>query len=110
MQAKLNLKDSSDFACLLELMMPLKDDPQYACLPELFAILGHEKLIMLSKYAGGTTVHIPTLDELNDSIEALQWYYNVYILKSKKFMHVPFKYRPTVLKIKEVYDNDVSNT
>lgn len=107
MTTPLSLKETSDFACLLELMMPLRDVPEFACLPELFAILGHEKLLMLTKYAGGTTIRIPTTEELSDSIEALQWYYNIHIAKTKKLTHVPFKYRPLIHKIEEVY-KDVS--
>ena len=105
---ELNLKESSDFACLLELMMPLKDDPQFACLPELFSILGHEKLLLLAKYAGGAQIKIPTVEELNDAIEVLQWYYNIHIAKTKKLTHAPFKYRPSILKLEEIY-RDVIN-
>ena len=110
MSDKLDLTETSDFACLLELMMPLKDVPQYACLPELFSIIGHERLLMLSKYAGGTEIKIPTIEELNDAISALQWYYDIHIAKTRKFTHAPFKYRPTILKLEEIYGNDVSHT
>ena len=103
MTTKLNLRESSDFACLLELMLPLKDDPQYACLPELFSILGHEKLLLLAKYAGGTTVKIPTVEELQTCVEALQWYYDIHIAKTKKLTHSPFKCRPIIHRLEEVY-------
>lgn len=104
---ELNLSESSDFACLLELMYVLKDEPRYACLPELFSILGHEKLLLLAKYAGGSEIKIPTIEELNDSIEALQWYYDINIAKKKKLVHSPFRLRPMILKIEERF-NDIS--
>lgn len=106
----LNIIESSDFACLLELMMPLKDVPEYACLPELFSILGYEKLLLLAKYAGGTEIRIPTLNELSDVLEALQWYYDIFIVKKKKLTHSPFKYRPLILKLEEYYHNALSDT
>ena len=105
MSQKLSLKDTSDFACLLELMMVLKDDPSYACLPELFSIIGHEKLLLLAKYAGGTVIRIPTVEELTDMIESFQWYYDVYIKKTKKLTHVPFKYRNFVLELQRIYSD-----
>lgn len=108
--AELSLKETSDFACLLELMMPMKDDPQFACLPELFAILGYEKLLLLSRYAGGTQVKIPTVEELNDAIESLQWFYDIHIAKIKKLTHAPFKYRPTILRLEEVYKDVISDS
>ncbi len=110
MTTKLDLKETSDFACLLELMMPLKDDPEYACLPELFSILGHDKLLLLAKYAGGTLVKIPTVEELTDLIEMMQWYYNIYISRTKKLTHAPFRYRPTILKLAEIYKDVIDNS
>ena len=109
MTTNLDLKESSDFACLLELMMPLQNVPEYSCLPELFSIIGHEKLLLLSKYAGGTVVKIPTVEELSDMIEALQWYYNIYISKTKKLTHSPFKYRPMIHKLEEIYKDVIAD-
>ncbi len=56
------------------------------------------------KYAGGETIRIPTLDELNDSIEALDWYYKVYVVKNRYKKSIPQKYRILVDKIKEVFN------
>ena len=100
----LNITESSDFHCLLELMMPLYQVEEYSWLPELFSIIGHEKLLLLMKYAGGETIKIPTLDELNQSLEALDWYYRVYITRKKRRKSIPEQYLPLVDKIKEVFD------
>lgn len=101
---ELNITETSDFHCLLELMLPLYSIDEYAWLPELFSIIGHEKLILLAKYAGGATIKIPTVSEISAAIEALDWYYRVYIAKSKYRKSIPPECIPLVDKIKEVFD------
>lgn len=101
----LPITEELDFAYLLELMMPLHDVPQYSWLPELFSIIGHEKLILLCKYAGGESIKIPTIKELSESIEALQYFYNVYIKKTDSINSVPSSMIPLVKRIKEIYDS-----
>lgn len=85
----LSITEELDFAYLLELLPVLHNVPEYSWLPELFAIVGHERLIDLCRYAGGETITIPTLDQLTSSIEALQWFYDVAIKKVKKSEDVP---------------------
>jgi len=101
---ELSATEYSDFHCLLELMLPLYQIDEYAWLPELFSIIGHDKLMTLAKYAGGATIRIPTLEELSDAIEALDWYYKVYIKKNKYRKSIPDKYVELVDKIKEVFN------
>ena len=96
---QLSLTESSDFAYLLTLLVPLYDDPAFSWLPELFAIIGHEDLIKLCKYAGGETIKIPTLTQLSTSIEALEWFYKVYISKKNYKKSIPEELRPLVDKI-----------
>lgn len=100
----LDITQTSDFFCLLELMMPLYNIEEYACLPELFSIIGHEKLLMLAKYAGGSTIKIPTVEEISDAIQALEWYYLVYVRKCKYRKSIPDEYVDKVNRIKEVMD------
>ena len=104
MEKKLDITQSSDFHCLLELMLPLYKVKEYASLPELFSILGYEKLLLLMKYAGGETIKIPTVDQLNKALEALDWYYRVYVTHRKYRKSIPPEYRELVAKIKEVFD------
>ena len=101
---KLDITQSSDFHCLLELMLPLYDVEEYAWLPELFSIIGHEKLLLLAKYAGGETIKIPTLEQLTSSLEALDWFYKVYIIKKKRRKSIPTKYLELVDKIQEAFN------
>lgn len=93
-----------DFVYLLELMPPLHDVPEFAWLPELFSIVGHESLITLCKYAGGETIKIPTIDQLSNSIEALQWFYDIHIKQVKDINELPATYKKLYEKIVEVYD------
>ena len=99
----LTRREELDFHYLLTLLPPLTGIEEYSWLPELFSIIGHEKLILLTKYAGGETIRIPTTAELADAIDALQWYYSVNIDKSKEISKIPEKVRPLYDKIEEVY-------
>ena len=105
--SQLNLTESSDFHYLLTLMSALEDEPAYSSLPELFSIIGHEKLLLLCKYAGGTEIKIPTLEELQTSLEALRWFYQVYIEKHKYRKSIPEELRPLVEKIYQHYKNEL---
>jgi len=106
-QSELTLTESSDFHYLLTLMSALTDDPAYESLPELFSILGHEKLLLLCKYAGGTEIKIPTTDELQSAIEALRWFYQVYISKHKYRKSIPTELLPLVDRIYQHYKEEL---
>ena len=73
-------------------------------MPELFSIIGHERLILLAKYAGGETVRIPTIDELAVSIDSLQWFYDVCIKHCKEERDVPQDVKPLFYTIVRIYD------
>lgn len=103
-QNPLDTKTELDFHYLLGLMPPLYNVPEFAWLPELFSIIGHERLILLCKYAGGERIKIPTLEQLSDSIEALQWFYNVHINKINSITDVPPRLHELFGKILEVYN------
>lgn len=103
-KSKLPITEELDFAYLLELMPPMHNVPEFAWLPELFSIIGHEKLITLCNYAGGETIRIPTIEELNSSIEAFQWFYDIRVKKTRELIEVPKEIKPLLLKIIEVYD------
>ena len=100
---KLNLRDEIDFANLLELMEPLHDISEYALLPELFSTVGYESLLKLCKYAGGETVKIPKLQDLVDSMYALQIFYDIEFKHKISYKDVPKSYVKLVNKIKDVY-------
>ena len=93
-----------DFHYLLTLMPALQGLPDFAWLPELFSAVGHESLIELCRYCGGEVIRIPTLDELDRSITALQWYYDVFISKKLKYSNIPEEYKEPVCTIKGIFD------
>lgn len=101
---QLSLTEDIDFHYLLGLMPPLHNVSEFAWLPELFSIIGHEKLVLLAKYAGGETIRIPTVEELLNSIDALQWFYDVQIAKKKQLSELPNDLVDLYSKITEVYN------
>ena len=103
MKDDLSIKEELDFQYLLQLLPPLENEPEFAWLPEVFSIIGARNLITLCKYAGGETIKIPTLDQLSTDIDALQWYYDVYITKKKSVADIPLNLADLVLKIQNIY-------
>ena len=103
MNNELSSTEELDFQYLLQLLPPLENTPEFANLPELFSIIGAKSLIKLCKYAGGETIRIPTLEQLCRDIEALQWYYDVYIKKSKSSSEIPLELVELESKIKQTY-------
>lgn len=103
MSDKLPTSEELDFQYLLQLLPPLENTPEFANLPELFSIIGASSLIKLCKYAGGETIRIPTLEQLCRDIEALQWYYDVYIKKTKSSAEIPLELLELVSIIKQTY-------
>jgi hypothetical protein len=105
--SKLPITEDLDFHYLLELMPPLHDEPGFELLPELFSIIGHERLLLLCRYAGGETVKIPTVEQLSSSIEALQWFYDVYIMKKFDRSEIPKDMEEQVECIYRVYSDEI---
>lgn len=101
---KLPITEELDFAYLLTLMPPLYNTPEFAWLPELFSIIGHERLIQLCKYCGGERIRIPTLEQLNDSIDALQWFYDIKISGRKSLAELPIRLSNLYNTICNVYE------
>ena len=100
----LPITEEIDLHYLLTLMPPLTSIKEYAWLPELFSIVGHESLLKLSRYAGGETIRIPTLSELELAIDSLQTFYDIYIAKRREVGSIHPSQLQMVSKIKEVYD------
>ena len=99
----LPVKDELDFQYLLQLLPPLENESEFAWLPELFSIIGARNLITLCKYAGGETIKLPTMEQLAQAIEALQWYYDVFISKRRELGEIPSNLCALVMKIRDTY-------
>lgn len=102
--SKLPLTEEIDFHYLLSLMMPLEDNEQFAWLPELFSIIDIDALLLLCKYAGGETIKVPTLDQMDKCVTSLQWFYDVDIKHSKSITDMPDEFVSNYCIIKKVYD------
>ena len=86
---QLPITEDLDFHYLLTLMPALQGVPEFEWLPELYSIVGYKSVINLCRYCGGETITIPTLDQLSQSITALQWYYDVFISGKMKITDIP---------------------
>lgn len=100
----LPITEEIDFHYLLTLMPPLHDVPEFAWLPELFSIIGHEKLIQLCKYCGGEQIKLPDIQTLSNSIEALQYFYDVYLIHRKSVSDIPDDIMNLVQKIRVIFN------
>lgn len=107
MGKELSISEELDFQYLLQLLPPLEDTNEFSWLPELFSIVGARNLITLCKYAGGETITIPTLEQLSSDIDALQWYYDVYITHKKSVGEIPVEIRNLVTKIVSIYNQQL---
>lgn len=100
----LPITEEIDFHYLLTLMPPLHDVPEFAWLPELFSTIGHEKLITLCKYCGGEQIKLPDVETLSNSIEALQYFYDVYLIHRKSVSDIPDDIMNLVQKIRVIFN------
>lgn len=104
-KGNLPITEELDFQYLLGLMPPLHEIPEFSWLPELFSIIGYEKLLLLCKYAGGETIKIPKVEQLQESIDALQWFYDTMISKKRDVKEIPANLSKLVEKICYVYNS-----
>ena len=108
------LKTTDVYSLLMFVLYKLIDVPEYSSLSELVYILDKKNLLKLCEYFGGTTIKIPTMQELNQLTYALLLYqyvdidhmeYNAAIAlighESKDLRQVKIAYN----KLKEVLQN-----
>ena len=72
-----NLKQKDVFNIMLFVLYKLKDIPDYKVLSELSYLVDKEALLNICQYYGGMTIRIPTIDELNNVLNALTLYLKV---------------------------------
>lgn len=73
------LKDIDIYSLMLFALYKTKDIPEYASLSELVYILDKDSLLKLCEYFGGTTLKIPTIEQLESLVYALILYQYVNI-------------------------------
>ena len=69
-----NLKMDDTFSLILFVLYKLRDVKEYSAISELAYILDKESLLSLCEYFGGTTIKIPTVEELESIIDSLLMY------------------------------------
>ena len=106
----LPITEDLDFHYLLTLMPALRGISGFEWLPELYSIVGYETVIKLCEYCGGETIQIPTIDQLSESITALQWYYDVFISGKLKVTDIPDECKELVYRIRSVFNARKSET
>lgn len=72
---ELNKLSTNDiYSLILFVILQLKKIPEYAVLSELIYSVDHNSLLNMCKQFGGTTIKVPTLDELETIVDALLLY------------------------------------
>lgn len=68
------LKTNDIYSLILFVLYKLKDIKEYSTLSELSFVLDEENFLKLCEYFGGITITIPTINELEDIVDALILY------------------------------------
>ena len=77
----LSIKNLDIYSLLLFSLFKLREIPEYLNLSELVYILDKKSLLKLCEYFGGTTLKIPTIEELESIVYSLILYQYVDIEK-----------------------------
>lgn len=72
-----NLKVNDVYTLMLFVLYKLQNEPDYRTLSELVYLTDKETLLTLCEYYGGMTIKIPTIEELNNVLNALTLYLKV---------------------------------
>ena len=75
------LSTSDIYSLMLFALYKLKDTKEYSALSQLAYILDKEDLLKLCQFFGGLTITIPTIEELNEVLNALLLFQKVDIEK-----------------------------
>ena len=100
------LKKPDVYSLVLFTLYQMKDIPEYATLSELAYILDKQNLLYLLEYFGGTTIKIPTKEELQTLINTLLVYQYVNVEKlpyTKAISMLNNPSRQEQRKVKEAY-------
>ena len=89
------LKEIDVWSLMLFVLFKVKDVPEFSSLSELAYILDKKNLVKFLEYFGGSTIKVPTIDELESMIYGLLLYQYVDIEK------MPLDDAITVLRVDE---------
>ena len=80
------LKAPDLWSLMLFVLYKVRDIPEYSSLSELAYVLDEKNMLRLCEYFGGTTITIPTIDEMEKMIYGLLLYY--YVEHQNLIIHV----------------------
>ena len=72
-----NLTEKDVYSLVLFAMYKMNESSEYSALSQLAYILDKENLLKLCEYFGGLTIRVPTINELETFVYALQIYQSV---------------------------------
>ena len=70
----LTLKDTDIYSLSMFALYKLTDVPEYSSISEMAYILDKENMLRFCEYFGGTTIKVPTVDELQSMMSLLLLY------------------------------------
>lgn len=98
---KLNQLDI--WSLMLFVLYNLQKTPEYSALSELAYILDEKNLLKLCEYFGGQTIHIPTVDQLEETVYGMLLYQYVDIEK------IPFEEAVLLLRVDKLKEKAIKN-
>lgn len=72
-------KDKDIYSLCLFVLYKLTDVPEYSTISELSYVLDRENMLKFCQYFGGTTIRVPTLSELESTIQLILLYQHINI-------------------------------
>ena len=102
----LKLKQTDIYSLMLFALFKIKDIPEYSSLSELVYILDKESLLKLCEYFGGTTIKIPTIDELETVLYALilYQYVNIEKIEFNQALEMTTEKTSEIRKVRDTYN------
>ena len=102
----LKLKQTDIYSLMLFALFKIKDIPEYSSLSELVYILDKESLLKLCEYFGGTTIKIPTIDELETVLYALilYQYVNIEKIEFNQALEIITEKTSEIRKVRDTYN------
>lgn len=76
-----NLTEIDTYSLILFALYRLTNQPEYSSISELVYVLDKENFLNLCEFFGGTTIYIPTIDELEILVDGLDAYQKINIDK-----------------------------
>jgi hypothetical protein len=69
-----NLDNKDIYSLMLFTLFKLKDNPKYSTLSELVYILDNDNFLKFLEYFGGSTITVPTVEELKLILDSICYY------------------------------------